>query len=169
MAQLSLKTLQLVSDYINTSSEVFQNHHGQRTNLIDPSMLETLSIVSCREIKPIFFDIGAHYQNLKRLQLVDLVWSEDLASVLPRLRPLEALYIITNKEDDYHYGRFDYDCLDSHIKTLRVFWLEHLEPVGDVAHAGRENGYMDFSSWVKLEELAISRQSKYLVRNPRYI
>ncbi|RVD82157.1 uncharacterized protein DFL_006591 [Arthrobotrys flagrans] len=144
-------------------------------NLIDYKILRTLRLEHCPRIESLLQTICniEEMPNLKSLQLIETCSPETFETILPRLSPLETLYIIFPREQNLP----KYDAIKYyHSKTLRRVWIEHKNSSYILDNTVRtikfklppDNGYDGFflTSWPLLEEVALGID---LVRDNRPI
>ncbi|KAK6528538.1 hypothetical protein TWF281_009779 [Arthrobotrys megalospora] len=144
-------------------------------NLINYKNLRTLRLEHCPRIESLLQTICniEEMPNLKSLQLIETCSPETFETILPRLSPLETLYIIFPREQNLpKYELIKY----YHSKTLKRVWIEHKNSSYVLDNTVRaikfklppDNGYDGFflTSWPFLEEAALGID---LVRDNRPI
>ncbi|KAF3165977.1 hypothetical protein TWF225_001413 [Orbilia oligospora] len=144
-------------------------------NLIDYKILRSLRLEQCPRIESLLQTICniEEMPSLKSLQLIETCSPETFETIIPRLSPLDTLYIIFPREQNLpKYDMIKY----YHSKTLRRVWIEHKNSSYVLDNTVRtikfklppDNGYDGFflTSWPLLEEVALGID---LVRDNRPI
>ncbi|KAK6345696.1 hypothetical protein TWF718_007605 [Orbilia javanica] len=93
-------------------------------NLINYKILRTLRLEHCPRIESLLQTICdvEEMPNLKSLQLIETCSPETFETILPRLAPLETLYIIFPREQNPP----KYDVVKYyHSRSVRRLWIEH--------------------------------------------
>ncbi|KAK6504601.1 hypothetical protein TWF481_006540 [Arthrobotrys musiformis] len=133
-------------------------------NLINYKILRSLRLEHCPRIESLLQTIcnSVEMPNLKSLQLIETCSPETFETIMPRMFPLETLYIIFPREQNLP----KYDTIKHyHSKTLRRVWIEHKNSSYVLDNTVRtikfklppDNGYDGFflTSWPLLEEVAL--------------
>ncbi|KAJ6256341.1 hypothetical protein Dda_8839 [Drechslerella dactyloides] len=134
-------------------------------SLLQPELLESLSLVCCGNHEAWTMLREVHrFKNLRRLQLCHAQNAAQISWLLPRLRPLEMLFIVIHKSE----ASLRLNTLTVHRQSLKVLSIQGVFCAGmcpsapPLPHNGptwEYNVALNYSGFVALEELAVQVSS----------